>query len=119
MVVIHYEEALYQVYAPLPLPFTFKCFLFKFESKSKSSKNGLKSGLESMFALESYKSGTCCAIPNAVICLDLLSQVKVRDSDQAWIYKTFTCHARNSFGDRKLDIALRRACKYVQCCFSC
>jgi len=22
-VVIHYEEALYQVYAPLPLPFTF------------------------------------------------------------------------------------------------
>ena len=26
-VVIHYAEALYQVYAPLPLPFTFTCFI--------------------------------------------------------------------------------------------
>lgn len=44
--------------------------------------------------------------------------------DQTWIYRTFTCRARNEFGTQSHSIALRRACKctvhisvlYCMCC---
>jgi len=45
--------------------------------------------------------------------LSMLPQVRVRDSDQAWIYTTFTCRASNEFGTEGLPIALRRASEYV------
>ena len=50
------------------------------------------------------------------VCLAVLSrvQVRVRATDQGWIYTTFKCRARNDLGQRTIEIDLKRASEYAR-----
>ena len=55
-VMVHYEEALYQVYAPLPLPLSTK-YIMQFEADNKCTDLSLSLRINSHFPREAGLAG--------------------------------------------------------------